>query len=110
VLANKAHLRYNFLVLGQLKSTGVKPDHDHLEMVPDLPENPDYWHALIDSGAAAEFCGTTSKTMETWRMKGGGPPYVRVSRKCIRYRRADMREWADTQIRKSTSDPGGAAA
>ena len=88
----------------------MNPDPEHEFSAAALPLNPDYWHALIDSNAAAEFCGTTSKTMETWRMKGGGPPFVRVSRKCIRYRRLDLREWADTQMRRSTSDTGCAVA
>ena len=88
----------------------MKPDPDQAVIASPPVENPDYWHALIDSNAAAEFCGTTSKTMETWRMKGGGPPFVRVSRKCIRYRRLDLRKWADTQMRRSTSDAGIAVA
>ncbi len=71
---------------------------------------PDYWHALIDEKAAAEFLGLTDRTMQAYRHRGGGPRYIRLSSRCLRYRRADLREWADARVRTSTSDPGHGSA
>ena len=70
----------------------------------------DYWHALINEGAAAKFLGLTNRTMQAYRHRGGGPRYIRLSSRCLRYRRADLRDWADARVRTSTSDPGRGAA
>ena len=69
-----------------------------------------YWHALIDEKAAAEFLKLKDRTMQGYRYLGGGPKYVRISSRCLRYRRADLRDWADARIRTSTSDPGKGVA
>ena len=71
---------------------------------------PTFWAALITERDAAKFLGLTDRTMQAWRRKGGGPRYVKISSRCVRYRRADLRGWADARVRKSTSDPGLAAA
>ena len=70
----------------------------------------DYWQGLIDEHAAAAFLSLTIRTLQGWRYRGDGPRYVRVSARCIRYRRADLRDWANTRLRTSTSDPGPEAA
>ena len=66
----------------------------------------DYWHALIDEKAAADFLGLTNRTMQGLRQRGGGPQYIFLSSRCLRYRRIDLRKWADARVRVSTSDPG----
>ena len=66
----------------------------------------DYWHALINEEAAASHLGLKVRTMQGFRYRGGGPRYVRISSRCLRYRRVDLREWADARVRTSTSDPG----
>lgn len=38
------------------------------------------------------------------RLKGGGPPFVRLGPRCIRYRRSDLEEWLDQQTKNSTSE------
>jgi hypothetical protein len=42
-------------------------------------------------------------------LRGGGPPYVKVSSRSVRYRRGDFRDWAQERRRTSTSDTGGGA-
>ena len=66
----------------------------------------DYWHALIDENAAADFLGLTNRTLQAYRHRGGGPQYIRLSSRCLRYRRIDLRAWAEARMRTSTSDPG----
>lgn len=71
----------------------------------------DYWYALIDEETAGTFLGElTARTMQGYRVSGNGPPYVRVSRRAVRYRRIDLKRWSDTRLRQSTSDSGLAAA
>ena len=65
-----------------------------------------YWYALIDEKAGAEFIGVTDRTMQAFRQRGGGPRYVVISARCIRYRRIELREWAEARLRTSTADSG----
>ncbi len=66
----------------------------------------DYWNALISEKDAADFLKLTVRTMQSMRQRGGGPEYYRLSARCIRYARRDLRAWADTKICTSTADPG----
>ena len=66
----------------------------------------DYWHGLLNERMAADFLGVTTRTMQLMRQRGGGARFVRISARCIRYRRADLKAWADERLRTSTADPG----
>ena len=66
----------------------------------------DYWERLIGEQGAAAFLGLTVRTLQGWRYKGGGPIYCRVSARCIRYRRSDLRAFVEGRLRTSTSDTG----
>ena len=76
----------------------------------DPPSDPDYWNALINEQLAAEFLGLTTRSMQAARQRGGGSRFVRISARCIRYRRIDLKAWADSLMRSSTSDSGDRAA
>ena len=79
----------------------------------DAPTPPDtdtdYWWSLITEKAAAAFQGVTERKMQKDRQTGGGPKYIRLSSRCIRYRRIDLRADAEARMRCSTSDPGAEA-
>jgi len=55
---------------------------------------------------AARLLGLSSKTLQKLRIVGGGPRYVHVSKRCIRYRLIDLLAWQESRLRTSTSDPG----
>ena len=61
---------------------------------------------LVDERAAAEALRLTPRTLQAWRHRGGGPPFVRISARCIRYRIEDLERWAEARLRTSTSDMG----
>lgn len=65
-----------------------------------------FWYELINEAEAAKFLNLTARTIQGYRYKGGGPRYVRISSRCVKYRRIDCREWAEARMRTSTSDPG----
>lgn len=75
-----------------------------------LGQDTDYWFSLIAEEAAGEYLGLKKSTMQKMRHVGGGPKFIRISARCIRYRRSDLREWAEARLRKSTSDHGQEAA
>ena len=61
---------------------------------------------LISEKQAAKYLSLSPRTLRNWRVRGGGPPFVRISARCIRYRPEDLEAWADGKLRKSTSDMG----
>lgn len=58
---------------------------------------------LIDEKQAAEFLGYTVRALQNWRVRGGGPKFVKVSRRSVRYRRRALIAWADALTVSSTS-------
>ena len=72
----------------------------------DNLQDDDYWFTLINEKVAGVFLDVTDRTMQKMRQHGGGPRYVVISSRCLKYRRTDLREWAEARMRKSTSDPG----
>lgn len=61
---------------------------------------------LLTEVEAAKFLGFTPSFMQTRRYKGGGPKFVRISARAIRYRLEDLEAWAAERLRTSTSDSG----
>jgi excisionase family DNA binding protein len=46
---------------------------------------------------AAEFIGVSPTTLNAWRMKKTGPPYVRIGA-LVRYRAEDIDQWANSRV------------
>ena len=69
-----------------------------------------YWDQLVTEKEAAKFLGYSVRALQNWRLRGGGPPFVKVSSRSVRYRRGDFRDWAHERRRTSTSDAGGGAS
>lgn len=63
----------------------------------------DYLDALLDEESAAEFLGYSKRALQNWRHRGGGPPYVRISERAVRYRRRDLIAWCEDLTEESTS-------
>ena len=60
---------------------------------------------LLPEREAAQFLSVGSKCLQAWRVKGGGPVFLKVGR-LVRYTQADLEEWLETRRRQSTSDTG----
>ncbi len=82
----------------------------HEGAMPCRPANSDYWYALINEEEAAKFAHLSIRTMQGFRYRGGGPRFVCISRRCVKYRRIDLRNWAEAKLRTSTSDSGSEGA
>lgn len=48
--------------------------------------------ALLNEEEAAASLRISVRTLQAWRLKAAGPPFVRVGR-TIRYRRGDIKAW-----------------
>jgi predicted DNA-binding transcriptional regulator AlpA len=66
--------------------------------------DPSYLDRLIDEFEAADFLGYSVRALRNWRVRGGGPRYVKVSARSIRYRRRDLIAWAEARLCSNTSD------
>jgi Helix-turn-helix domain len=77
---------------------------DFVNKLPALPD-PD---TLLSEAQSAEFLGVTPRALQAWRQRGGGPSFVRISSRCVRYRRRDLIAWAEARLRTSTSEDGDA--
>ncbi len=68
---------------------------------------PDYFDSLIGERDAAAFLHVSVRTVQNWRVRGGGPQYVRISARAIRYCRRDLMDWikAHRCANSSQGDP-----
>lgn len=70
----------------------------------NLARDPDYLDRGIDEVEAASFLGYSVRALQGWRVKGGGPKFVKVSQRSIRYRRRDLIQWFENLLRAHTSE------
>jgi len=59
---------------------------------------------LLNEKQAAMFLGLKPRTLQAWRWSGGGPKYVRLSARAVRYRQSDLDAFVDTRIACNTSE------
>lgn len=59
--------------------------------------------ALLTEKDAARLLGLSIRFLQKHRSYGDGPPFVRISSRCIRYRRSDLKEWSGSRIATSTA-------
>lgn len=71
-------------------------------MTPDQsnPE-PTVVPVLMTTAEAAAFLRVSSRTLEDWRLRGGGPRFRKMGR-LVRYHTADLIAFADQDIRANT--------
>lgn len=74
-----------------------------LEEIPVQPD-PDYYDRLINEREAAQYLSYTVRALQNWRVRGGGPIFVRVSARSIRYRRRDLVAWVESRLVSNTSE------
>ncbi len=58
--------------------------------------------ALLTEVQAADLLNLSVRTLQAWRLRGGGPCFVRLGR-AVRYRRQDLTSWLDANTLAHTS-------
>lgn len=58
---------------------------------------------LVDEREAANILCYSVRALQNWRHRGGGPDFVKVSARSVRYRRADLDKWVAERTVSSTS-------
>lgn len=63
---------------------------------------------LLTTREAAEYLGVSKAFLERDRWAGARIPFVKIGARAVRYRTSDLEAYLDRQVRRSTSDTGGA--
>jgi predicted DNA-binding transcriptional regulator AlpA len=59
---------------------------------------------LLSTEEAARFLGCSQQLLADLRWRGGGPPYVKLSRNCVRYFKSDLIAYARERVARSTTE------
>ena len=62
--------------------------------------------ALVREEVAAELLNVSVRTLQSWRLRRTGPPFVQVGR-AVRYRRRDLINWIEANTVGSFAKEGG---
>ncbi len=60
-------------------------------------------HGLLTTAQAAAFIGYTPRMLEARRVRGGGPKFVRISGRAVRYRIEDLNDWIEKRLVSNTA-------
>ena len=63
----------------------------------------DYLDRLIDETEAADYLCYSVRALQNWRCRGGGPLFVKISGRSVRYTRRDLQTWIDAKRVANTS-------
>jgi hypothetical protein len=58
---------------------------------------------VFDEKAAADYLALSWRTLQSWRVKGQGPRFLKIGRS-VRYREDDLRAFLDGCVVGSTSE------
>lgn len=58
---------------------------------------------ILKTADAAKILNVSKQTIEAWRLRGGGPAYLKMG-KAVRYRRQDLEEFVEKSVRNNPSD------
>ena len=59
--------------------------------------------AALNQNQAAEFLGVSGRTLEAWRVRGGGPRYCKIGR-AVRYQRGELVSFLEKHRTSSTTE------
>lgn len=58
---------------------------------------------LVNEREPASILCYSVRALQNWRHRGGGPDFVKVSSRSVRYRRADLEKWIAARTVSNTS-------
>jgi len=57
---------------------------------------------LYSPSETAELLGVAPQTLAHWRVRGVGPKYVHLSKRCVRYSASVLLAWLEGRVQAST--------
>jgi predicted DNA-binding transcriptional regulator AlpA len=61
--------------------------------------------AALNENQAANFLGVSVRTLQAWRVRGGGPRYMKIGR-AVRYQHRELVAFQETHTVSSTTEAG----
>ena len=61
---------------------------------------------LLNTKQAAKILGISPAFLERDRWAGARVKFIKIGSRTVRYRLSDLKDYIDSQVRKSTSDTG----
>lgn len=58
---------------------------------------------LMDETEAAELLCYSVRALQNWRYRGGGPKFIKISARTVRYAYGDVMDWIDQRRVANTS-------
>ena len=58
---------------------------------------------LLNETQAADILCYSVRALQNWRHRGGGPRFVKVSARSVRYRYSDLVSWIESRTVSNTS-------
>jgi hypothetical protein len=65
---------------------------------------------MLSTADVASWLGISIQFLEIGRSRGFGPPFKKLSPRCIRYQRGDVRKWLRARTHASTAEYRNAQA
>jgi hypothetical protein len=78
----------------------------YLEAIREADTNPQPANdadALLTEAQASDLLNLSIRTLQAWRLRGGGPAFVKCGR-AVRYRRSDLVSWVEANTKDNTSE------
>ncbi|MFB3787023.1 MAG: helix-turn-helix transcriptional regulator [bacterium] len=95
------------VVFAQNEVEMVSRIHPENQQSRPQPKKFEFAEFYLTERQAATKLGVSQKTLQAWRLRGGGPAFVKISARCVRYRESVIDAWALARERESTTDTGG---
>jgi predicted DNA-binding transcriptional regulator AlpA len=68
-------------------------------------DHPRRFDILTPRGAAEYLGGILSEAaLQRYRSEGGGPKFIKIGKRRVGYRLADLQAWLDARVAQSTAD------
>ena len=71
-----------------------------------ISTSPSTKEKFLTEKEVATQLSVTTRCLQAWRYRGGGPKYIRISARCVRYRPEDVRAWIEERTFNNTSEVG----
>lgn len=78
-------------------------EHVHMTDTAQLDpiESVELREPLLSQKTVAKLLDLSPRSLEAWRLRGDGPPFVRISKRCVRYRRSEVELWLSSRAQQA---------
>lgn len=59
---------------------------------------------LYSPTEASQYLGVALQTLAHWRVRGSGPKFIHLSKRCVRYSEMALREFVEQRTRAATCE------